>query len=142
VACALGGGTAEGGHQQGEVDAEFLGGFDAAAGGGVAQAGFGARELFGCERPQFWHISSLVLRGSRGAGWVAFRSQPMDAAAGAEAEKQGRLTGVVLGVAQGVEQELADVELVPREAAAFDALSGQAIEGVVAFMQAVIGVGE
>jgi len=66
----------------------------------------------------------------------------MDTAAGAEAEEQGQLTGVVLGVAQGVEQELADVELVPREAAAFDALSGQAIEGVVAFMQAVIGVGE
>lgn len=59
VAGALGGRAAQSAHQQGEVDAEPLCGFDTAAGRGVAQAGFGAREFFRCERAQFFHILSV-----------------------------------------------------------------------------------
>ena len=51
------------------------------------------------------------------------------------------MTGVVLGVSQVVQQELADVQLVPREPAALEGpFVSQPLEGFVALPQAVSGV--
>ncbi len=61
----------------------------------------------------------------------------------AAAEQQGQLTGVVLSVAEVVQQELADVQLVPREPTALEGpFVSQPLEGFVALPQAVIGVVE
>ena len=72
---------------------------------------------------------------------IVFGSQPFNADVGGAAEKHDQLTGVVLGVSQVVQQELADVQLVPREPAALERpFVGQPLEGFVALPQAVIGV--
>ena len=72
---------------------------------------------------------------------TVFRAQPFAADPGAAAEQERQLTGVVLGVTEIVQQELADVQLVPPEAAPFEgALIGQLLEGLVAFAEAVVGV--
>ena len=68
-------------------------------------------------------------------------SQPVNADTGVTAEKYDQLTGVVLGVSQVVQQELANVEFVPRESAALEgAFVSQPLERFVALPQAMIRV--
>jgi hypothetical protein len=57
------------------------------------------------------------------------------------AEKHDQLTGMVLGMSQVVQQELANAQLVPRESAALKgALVSQLLESFVTLPEAVIGV--
>jgi hypothetical protein len=59
-------------------------------------------------------------------------SQPLDADICAAAETRDQLTGVVLGVSQVIQQELADVQLVPPEPAAIEgSFVSQLLEGLV-----------
>jgi hypothetical protein len=57
------------------------------------------------------------------------------------AEKHGQLTGVVLGVSEIVQQELANVQVVPRKTAALErSVVSQLLENFVALSEAVIRV--
>jgi len=68
-------------------------------------------------------------------------SQPANADTSVTAEKHDQLTGVVLGMSQVVQQELANAQLVPRESAALKgALVSQLLESFVTLPEAVIDV--
>lgn len=68
-------------------------------------------------------------------------AEPLDAHPGAAAEDQDQLAGVVLGVPQVVQEELADVQLVPPEPAALQRpFVRQLFECLVALPQTVVGV--
>ena len=72
---------------------------------------------------------------------IGLGSQPVCADVGVPAEKHDQLTGVVLGVSQVVQQELANVQLVSRESAALEgAFVSQPLERFVALPQAMIRV--
>ena len=49
--------------------------------------------------------------------FIVFGAQPVDPDVGTAAQEQSQLTGMVLGVTEIVEQELADVQFVPPEPA-------------------------
>lgn len=86
-------------------------------------------------------VPRIVRNPRRRGRLIVLGSQPLNADIGVAAEKHDQLTGVVLGVSQVVQQELADVQLVPREPAALEGpFVSQPLEGFVALPQAVIGV--
>jgi len=77
----------------------------------------------------------------RKRGLVVAGAHPVDANAGAAAKNQRQLARVMLNVAKVVQQELADVQLVPPEPATLeDPFVGQLPKGRNALLQAVIGV--
>ena len=68
-------------------------------------------------------------------------SHPAKADMGVTAKKQDQLTGVVLGVPQVVQQELADGQVVPRESAALaGTLVSEPLESFITLPKAVLGV--
>lgn len=72
---------------------------------------------------------------------IALGSQPGYADIGVPAEKHDQLTGVVLSVSQGIEKELAYLQVVPRETTALERQTvSQLLEPFVALQEAVIGV--
>ena len=72
---------------------------------------------------------------------IVLGSQPVYADIGVPPENYDQLTRVVLGVSQVIQQELANVQVVPRETAALEGpIVSQLLECFVAFPEAVIGV--